>query len=75
MFLTNIFQKKTPGTTNPEIYHAVRNLTETEYLFDLLKKYEIISRKTEPKNVDNKYLGRLITLGMLIKYINNINKN
>ncbi|MBE3128507.1 MAG: hypothetical protein IMZ60_02385 [Actinobacteria bacterium] len=75
MFLTNIFQKKTPGTTNPKIYRTVENFTETKNLFKILKNYEIINRKTEPENIDNKYLGRLITLGMLIKYINNINKN
>ena len=72
-FPANLFKKffknRVLGSINPEIYHIVRNLTETKNIFRLLKKYKIIDRNLEPKNINNRYLGRLLSLGKLIKYI------
>ena len=74
MFLINnmfkkLFKKREVAITNPQIYKAVKNSSNIKNLFLLLQKYKIINEKIKPNNIDNKYLGRLITLGMLIKYI------
>jgi len=73
MFLMNtlkkFFKKKKIEVTNPEIYSVVRNFTQTKNLLELLKSYKIINKNVELKNIDNRYLGRLVSLGKLIKYI------
>ena len=53
--------------TDKRIYNIVRNFPITDDIENILKKYEIISRDTFLKKVKDQYLGRFISLGMLLE--------
>jgi asparagine synthetase B (glutamine-hydrolysing) len=63
--------KQGAGVTkyNPELYSLVRRAKRTKDLFDNLKQQKIVAEEIKPENISNKYLGRLITVAMLLEEI------
>jgi hypothetical protein len=54
---------------NPELYSLVRRAESTEAYFESLKQQNIISTSLRIEDVSNEYLGRLISLAMLLEEI------
>lgn len=64
-----LIQGTSVSKDNPKLYSLVRGSKRTKELFDNLKQQKIISERIKPENVSNKYLGRLITVSMLLEEI------
>lgn len=65
-------QGASTSINNPRLYSLTRQAKQTKNLFEILKKEKIISEKLSITDVDDKYLGRLITIAMLLERIGNV---
>ena len=54
---------------NPQLYSSLRELTETKEALASLKDFNIIAKDITLKDINNAYLGRLITLFKVLKIV------
>lgn len=55
---------------HPDFYHNARGMKVTEDSLKILKEIEIINHKTDLEQIEDRSLGSLLSLGMLINYVN-----
>lgn len=61
------------GPDHPHLYHHARSLKVTKDCFDILKDVGIVKNATNLEQISDKYLGRFLSLAMLVKYISKNN--
>lgn len=54
-------------STNPELYSKTRKTKEIKKIIKLLKTHEILHSDIDLNDINNRYLGRLLTLGKVLK--------
>jgi asparagine synthetase B (glutamine-hydrolysing) len=69
----DIHKKPTTHLNNPELYNYARKLKVLKDAVEILKENEIIRKDVTPESIEDNYLGTVLSLGMLVKYINSAN--
>ena len=59
----------------PNFYHHVRKMEIMRKSLSILKDVEIINHKIELENFEDRLLGMILSLGMLVNYLNNKEKS